>query len=144
MPRRTRSAAQNEPRCSGEPRTRKASGFSAFCGPSAARWGGGKRRSFTLASGPDVGGRSDTLVCRSADHLNGRSYLLLRWQPLPCRHCLAERRAVSLKTGSIVQRRRSCGIDVDFVGQSLFLYFVASDAVDVARRTSVDLRFRSP
>ena len=62
-------------------------------------------------------------IHRSANHLNGRSYLLLRPQPLPCRHCLAQGRTISLNTGSIVQRRRPCGIDIDFVGQSLFLYF---------------------
>ena len=62
-------------------------------------------------------------IHRSADHLNGRTYLLLRPQSLPCRHCLAQGRTISLNTGSIVQRCRPCGIDIDFVGQSLFLYF---------------------
>ena len=83
-------------------------------------------------------------VHRSADHLNGRSYLLLGRQPLPCRHCLAQSRTVSLNTGSIVQHRRPCGIDKDFVGQVLFLYFIASRALGSSEGvTSVDFRFRS-
>jgi hypothetical protein len=75
-------------------------------------------------------------IHRSADHLNGRSYLLLRRQPLPCRHCLAQGTTISLNTGPIVQRRRLCGIDIDFVSQFAVPLFLSRPGHREAARFS--------
>ena len=51
----------------------------------------------------------------SADHLNGRSYLLLRRQPVPGQNGFLQCGAISLYASSIVEGRGLPGIDIDFV-----------------------------
>ena len=65
----------------------------------AAGSGGASRRLRALMQTIDL----VRCVHRPADHINGRPYLLLRPQPLPRRHCLAQGRTISLNIGSIVQ-----------------------------------------
>src|ERR1700691_4235276 len=61
---------------------------------------------------------SVNLMCpvnRSADHLNGRSYLLLRRQPMPDRNGFLQCGAISLSASSVVEGRGLPGVNIDFV-----------------------------
>jgi hypothetical protein len=58
------------------------------------------------------------LMCpkdRSTDHLNARSYLLLRCQPMPGRNGFLQCGAISLNAGSIVEGRGLPRVNIDFV-----------------------------
>src|ERR1700675_1227334 len=54
-------------------------------------------------------------IDRTADHLDGRSYLLLRRQPLPDQDSFLQGGAIGLSASSVVQCRRPPSIDIDFV-----------------------------
>ena len=54
-------------------------------------------------------------IHRSADHLNGRSYLLLGRQPSPGQHRFLQGGEIGQSAGSIVERRWPPRIDMDFV-----------------------------
>lgn len=54
-------------------------------------------------------------VDRSADDLNGRSYLLLGRQPVPGQNRFLQCGAIRLCAGSIVEGRGLPRIDIDFV-----------------------------
>jgi hypothetical protein len=79
-------------------------------------------------------------IDRSADHLDGGSYLLFWAQSMPCRHCFSERRAISQDAGAIVQRRRLCGIGVDFVIVGQFAGSPAPDWNLILRRNYTEVR----
>ena len=54
-------------------------------------------------------------IDRSADHLNGRSYFLLRRQPVPGQNSFLQRGAISLPAGSVIEGRGLPGIDINSV-----------------------------
>ena len=75
--------------------------------------GGGMRRGVTRASVRS--GAAQSRAPRSADHIHGSSYFLLRRQSAPSQHSLLQCGAISQNARSIVQCRRLPGIDIDFV-----------------------------
>jgi hypothetical protein len=80
----------------------------------SATWGGGARASRRLCSVTKPLNFFHR-VDGPADQFHGRSYLLVRRQPLPSQHSLLQRGPVRQSAGPVVQCRRPAGIDIDFV-----------------------------
>jgi hypothetical protein len=74
-----------------------------------------RHRSVTPASVHSAAAQLLARIDRTADHLHGRSYLLLRRQPLPGPHRHMQGGTNKRSARSIVQRRRPRGINIDFV-----------------------------